>query len=280
MRPLLTLRGLHVQFRQRGTIVRAIDGVNLDLFPNEIVALVGESGSGKTMTALSVGRLLPPTAEWTAESIAFDGREWTKLSEEELRKLRGTQIAYVFQDPAASLNPVLTIGEQLCESLTVHRGWTRLKAQAATVEALAAVQLADPSEKLAMYPHQLSGGMQQRVMLAMATLLQPRLLIADEPTTALDATVQAQILALLLQLRRQFGMAILLITHDLGNVAPIAGRIAVMTAGRIVETAPRDQLYRTPRHPHTIALLNAILHPGQGRLAVTPPLRRQNGLDK
>jgi len=264
MTPSLEVRQLHVQFPRAPR--DAVNGVDLTIHAEEIVALVGESGSGKTLTALSIGRLLPTTACWRAASIQFKHRDLLTLPDREFRHLLGQEVAYVFQDPASSLNPVLTVGEQLCEPLIVHRGMRWSEARTRAMELLAAVQLADPAETLPLYPHQLSGGMQQRVMLAMAALLNPALLIADEPTTALDATVQVQILALLLALRRQQGMAILLITHDLLHVAPIADRVAVMSQGRIVETAPTTQLYQSPQHPHTRALLSAMPRMGQGRL--------------
>ena len=264
--PLLEVRGLHVAFDSDGRTVHAVDGVDLRVAPQEILALVGESGSGKTMTALSIGRLLPASARWRADAIRLNGRDLLALREADWRSVLGSQIAYVFQDPASSLNPVMTIEEQLTEPLEIHQSLPRRAAKTRVVESLTAVQIPDPAGKLPLYPHQLSGGMQQRVMLAMAIVLQPALLIADEPTTALDATVQQQILTLLLRLRKQTGMAILLITHDLLQVAPIADRIAVMTRGRIVETAPTAQLYATPVHPHTQALLHAMPRLGQGRL--------------
>ncbi len=246
--PLLAIRELTVEFHTGGVVTTAVDEVALSLDPGEILALVGESGSGKTMTALAIGRLLPPAARWHAAEISVNGRPLHQATNAEVRRRLGREIAYVFQDPATSLNPVMTIEEQLCE-----QGRSRARA----LELLAAVQLADPAALLRRYPHQLSGGMQQRVMLAIAIASRPALLIADEPTTSLDATVQAQILSLLLRLRQEFGMAILLITHDLLQVARIADRLAVMSRGRLVETGPAAQLTRAPQHPHTQALLAA-----------------------
>ena len=259
--PLLEIGGLHVEFPSPdGDAVHAVNGANLTVSPGEIVALVGESGSGKTMTVLAVGRLLPRNAQWRADLLRFKGHDLGSLTESQVRTVLGQSLAYVFQDPASSLNPVMTIGEQLLEPLVIHRQLARSAARATVLDALTAVQLAEPAEKLTMFPHQLSGGMQQRVMLAMATLLRPALLVADEPTTALDATVQSQILTLLLTLRERTGMAIVLITHDLWQVAPMADRVAVMTQGLVVETAPTAQLYAAPQHPHTRALLDAMPH--------------------
>ncbi len=247
-RPLLMIRELTVEFHTRGVVTTAVDQVTLSLDAGTMLALVGESGSGKTMTALAIGRLLPPAARWRAAEITVNGRPLHRASSVEVRRRLGREIAYVFQDPATSLNPVMTIEQQLCES-----GQARARA----LELLAAVQLADPAALLRCYPHQLSGGMQQRVMLALAIANRPALLIADEPTTALDATVQAQILSLLLTLRQEFGIAILLITHDLLQVARIADHLAVMHHGRLVETGPAAQLTRAPQHPYTQALLAA-----------------------
>jgi len=265
---LLEVRDLHVNFRGPTGTSAAVNGADLTIHAHEIVALVGESGSGKTMTALSLGRLLPPSAQWRADALRFKAQDLLTAPDEAVRRLLGTEIAYVFQDPAASLNPVMTVGEQLCEPWVVHQRIPRVAATAHAVKLLAAVQLSDPVALLAKYPHQLSGGQQQRVMLAMALALEPSLLIADEPTTALDATIQAQILDLLITLHRQRGLSVLLITHDLLQVAPIAHRICVMQQGRIVEVAPRDELYRAPKHPYTQALLNAVPQPGRGRLEV------------
>ncbi len=263
--PVLEVQGLKIWFDDQPVV----DGVDLTVGPGEIVALVGESGAGKTLTALALGRLLPPGARWTAKAIRCRGRDLHALSDDALRAVLGADLAYVFQDPAACLNPVMTVAEQLAEPLRIHSakkyGGRTADVTPQLKAALAAVQLEDPAAILVRYPHQLSGGMQQRVMLAMAALLNPALLIADEPTTALDATTQAQILALLARWRRERGMSCLLITHDLVYVAPIADRIAVMAGGRIVETAPTAQLYRSPRHPYTQALLHAMPTVGGGR---------------
>ncbi|MBI4313629.1 MAG: ABC transporter ATP-binding protein [Candidatus Omnitrophica bacterium] len=255
--PLLEVQNLHVEFGRGLNAVHAVNGVNLSLSQNEIVALVGESGSGKTLTALALGRLLPAQARWRAKTLQLQGKDLLAFSESQWRGVLGRQMTYVFQDPATGLNPVMTVEEQLLEPLLIHRHLARAAAKVHALEALRSVQMSDPEEKLAFYPHQLSGGMQQRVMLAMAILLEPALLIADEPTTALDVTVQRQILNLLSHLRAQKNLSILLITHDLLRVAPIADRVAVMHQGQIVETAPTQKLLQSPRHPYTQMLLKA-----------------------
>lgn len=238
--------------------VAAVDGISLQVEAGETVCLVGESGCGKTLTALSILRLLPPTARIARGSIHFDGRDLASLDAAALRAVRGAQIAMIFQEPMASLNPVFPIGDQIGESLRVHRGLSRRQARQRAAELLELVEIPEPETRLDAYPHQLSGGMRQRVMIASALACEPRLLIADEPTTALDVTIQAQILDLLANLQRQFGMAILLVTHDLGIVAERGERAAVMYAGRIVECGRVDALFGAPRHPYTQGLLRAL----------------------
>jgi oligopeptide/dipeptide ABC transporter ATP-binding protein len=258
MTPLLELEHLSVTFATRAGPARAVEDVSLAIAPGETVALVGESGCGKTVTALSVLRLLPESATLGPESrIRFEGRDVLALDREELRRLRGGAVGMVFQEPGASLNPVLTIGAHLVETIQAHENVPRATARARAHDLLATVGLRDPDRMVARYGHELSGGMQQRAYLPMALAAQPRLLIADEPTTALDVTTQAQILALLADLTGRLGMAMLLITHNLGIAAAVAHRVAVMYAGRIVEVAPRAALFAHPAHPYTQGLLQA-----------------------
>jgi peptide/nickel transport system ATP-binding protein len=271
---LLDLRGLSVVFRTARGTVQALDEVSLSVAPGETVALVGESGSGKTVAALALMRLLPPrTAHITAGTAAFEGADLLSMPEAALRRTRGARIAMVFQEPMTSLNPVLRIGEQVAEPLLLHRGLTRRQALAEARDLLQLVRLPDADAQLQAYPHQLSGGMRQRVMIAQAIACRPALLIADEPTTALDVTVQAQILALLGGLQRELGMALLLITHDLGVVAQVAARTVVLYAGRVAEVAPTAKLLDMPRHPYTRGLLGATLElgtAGTGRIPEIP----------
>ena len=256
--PLLEVRGLETQFDVPGGPVRAVRGVSLSLARGETLALVGESGSGKSVTALSILQLLPrPPARYPAGSVRFRGAELMGAPEAELEQVRGNRIAMVFQEPMTSLNPLHTIDKQVAETLRVHKSMTRAAARARVLELLHLVGLADAERRLGAYPHQLSGGERQRVMIAMALGNEPDLLIADEPTTALDVTIQAQILRLLKTLQQRFGMALLLITHDLGIVRRMADRVAVMTEGQIVETAPVAELFASPRHPYTRRLLDA-----------------------
>ncbi len=255
--PLLDIRNLQLEFAANGASVRVVDDLSLTIQPGETVCLVGESGSGKTVTALSVGRLLAaPPARYTGGEIRLDGRDVLRASPSELRAVRGGVVSYVFQEPAGSLNPVFRIGRQLKETLKLHRPQQATDAE--VVRWLRLVGLPAPEARAKDYPFQLSGGMQQRVMLAMALASQPRLLIADEPTTALDVTIQAQILDLLAQLKQQLGMAILLITHNLAMVSDLADRLAVRYAGQLVETGPAADLLRRPLHPYTRALLNCV----------------------
>ena len=266
--PLLSIRDLHTLIDAPSRLeppVRAVDGVDLDIGPRETLCLVGESGCGKTMLALSIGRLLPPRARIVRGQVAFQGRKLTSLSERQLRAIRGRGIAYVFQDPFAALNPVMSIGEQLSESIRLYESVSTKAASRKAALLLKQVQIPLPEERLRQYPHQLSGGMRQRVLIAMALSGRPALLIADEPTTALDVTTQSEILSLLRQLKSSLGMSILLITHDLMAVAPFSDRLAVMVAGRIVEVAETAKLYRNPSHPYTQALLKSIPKVGQGK---------------
>ena len=256
---LLAVRGLTTTFRTEGGTITAVDGVSFDVAAGETLAIVGESGSGKSVTALSLLRLIPsPPGEITSGSVQFEGEELLAASEDRIRAIRGNRIAMIFQEPMTSLNPSLTLGVQVGEPMVLHQGasWTAAFAKAGDL--LDRVRIPDARARLKAYPHQFSGGQRQRAMIAMALACQPKLLIADEPTTALDVTVQAQILALLKELTRETGAALILITHDLGVVARYADRVAVMYAGRIVETASARDLYRTPRHPYTRGLLASI----------------------
>lgn len=270
--PLLEVRDLRVSFFTPRGEVRAVDGVSFTIDEGETFGLVGESGCGKSVTALSLLRLLDGNGRIVGGDIVFAGRRLLALSEEEMRSLRGDQIAMVFQEPMTSLNPVFTVGYQIGEVLEVHRGMSRKQARAEAIELLRLVEIPEPERRVDAYPHQLSGGMRQRVMIAMALACRPRLLIADEPTTALDVTIQAQILDLLAHLQQQFGMAVLFVTHDLGIVAERARRVAVMYAGRIVEEAETATLFRNPLHPYTRGLLRSIPRLGMRvrRLAAIP----------
>ncbi|MFT5052137.1 MAG: oligopeptide transport system ATP-binding protein [Chlamydiales bacterium] len=256
---LLEVRDLSVQFDTPHGIVSAVDGISFELEQGETLALVGESGSGKSITNLALMGLVPsPPGRVAARSIRFDGRELTTLSAPELRKLRGNEISMIFQDPMTSLNPMLTIGRQLTEVLELHRGMTRAAARVECARALGDVGLAEPEATLDRHPHELSGGMRQRVMIAMALLCSPKLLLADEPTTALDVTLQAQILELLADVQRRCGTAILFVTHDLGVVASCADRVQVMYAGRLVESGSTERIFDAPLHPYTQGLLRSV----------------------
>ena len=236
-----------------------MDGVTLDLLPKETLGIVGESGCGKTITALSILRLFPsPPGKIVDGEIFFEGRNLTELSESEIRKIRGNRISMIFQEPMTSLNPVFSIGSQIIESLVLHQGLAKREAKNKTIDMLRKVGIPSPERRFDEFPHQLSGGMRQRVMIAMALSCQPQLLIADEPTTALDVTIQAQILDLMIKLKEQMGTAIILITHNLGLVAQMAERILVMYAGKVVEEAPVKALFDHPQHPYTKGLLNSI----------------------
>src|SRR5687767_13412063 len=258
MSHLLEVENLQTHFPTRAGLVRAVNGVSFHLDSGELLGLVGESGCGKSITALSVMRLIAPPGKIVGGEITFDGKNLLKLSYEDMRQIRGDDIAMIFQDPMTSLNPVYTVGEQIAEALRLHRKLPRKAARAAAIEAMREVSIPDPARRIDDYPHQLSGGMRQRVMIAMALSCDPKLLIADEPTTALDVTIQAQILDLIMQLRQELGMAVILITHDLGVVAGVADKINVMYSGYIVESAPAEDLFAKPRHPYTLGLLRSI----------------------
>src|ERR671916_217295 len=255
---LLEVKDLQTHFRTRAGVVRAVDGVSFTLERGELLGLVGESGCGKSVTALSVMRLVAPPGKIVEGEIWFDGEDLRAASENRMREIRGDDIAMIFQDPMTSLNPVFTVGEQIAEALRLHRKISRKEARQATIEAMREVAIPDPARRANDYPHQLSGGMRQRVMIAMALACNPKLLIADEPTTALDVTIQAQILELLDDLRKQRELAVLLITHDLGVVAEVADRVAVMYTGRIVEESPVEELFARPKHPYTEGLLRSV----------------------
>ncbi|MFG3252762.1 ABC transporter ATP-binding protein [Streptomyces sp. NPDC048172] len=257
--PLLDVRDLHVDFHTRDGVVHAVNGVNYDVRAGETLAVLGESGSGKSVTAQAImGILDMPPGRIPKGEILFQGRDMLTMSREERRKLRGAKIAMIFQDALSSLNPVLSVGYQLGEMFRVHQGMGRKQAKAKAIELMDRVKIPAAKERVNDYPHQFSGGMRQRIMIAMALALEPELIIADEPTTALDVTVQAQVMELLAELQREFNMGLILITHDLGVVADVADKIAVMYAGRIVETAPVKELYRAPAHPYTRGLLDSI----------------------
>jgi peptide/nickel transport system ATP-binding protein/oligopeptide transport system ATP-binding protein len=258
MSHLLEVNDLRTHFPTRAGLVRAVDGVSFHLDRGELLGLVGESGCGKSMTALSVMRLIAPPGRIVSGEMLFDGKDLLQLSDAEMRQMRGDDIAMIFQDPMTSLNPVYTVGEQIAEALRLHRKLSRREARQATIEAMREVAIPDPARRINDYPHQLSGGMRQRVMIAMALACNPKLLIADEPTTALDVTIQAQILELLNELRKQRDLAVLLITHDLGVVAEVADRVAVMYTGRIVEESPVEELFARPKHPYTEGLLRSV----------------------
>ena len=256
--PLLEIDGLKTHFFTRDGVVRAVDGISFAVYPGETLAVVGESGCGKSVTSLSILRLIAsPPGRIVAGRIRFQGRNLLDLTEPQMRKLRGNEISMIFQEPMTSLNPVLTVGRQIAESLIVHRGLTRAEAMSRAAEMLRLVDIPEPQRRLGEYPHQLSGGMRQRVMIAMALACNPRLLIADEPSTALDVTIQAQILDLMRDLQKEFGMSIMIITHDLGVVAELADHVAVMYASKVVEYAPVKELFANPLHPYTNGLFKS-----------------------
>jgi len=256
--PLLEIRRLCTEFRLATGVLKAVRCVDLALEPGETLALVGESGCGKSITAASIMRLVPPPGRIVSGSILFKGADLLKLSEDEMRGIRGNRIGMVFQDPMTSLNPVFTVGYQVAEGLRIHRGLSRGEAEREAVGILEQVGIPAPGERISDYPHQLSGGMRQRVMIAMALACGPELVIADEPTTALDVTIQAQILELLDRLKTENRMGLILITHNLGIVAERAHRTAIMYAGQIVETAETSELFRNPLHPYTRGLLASL----------------------
>jgi peptide/nickel transport system ATP-binding protein/oligopeptide transport system ATP-binding protein len=257
---LLSVRDLRTWFHTDRGIARAVDGVSFEVRSGETLGIVGESGCGKTVTSLSILGLLPrpPARIEEGSSIRFDGNELVGAGERELRAVRGNEISMIFQEPMSSLNPVYRVGSQISEALRLHRGMDRKAARAETIRLLGEVGIAEPERRVDEYPHQLSGGMRQRVMIAMALSCEPKLLIADEPTTALDVTIQAQILDLLAELRAKHGMAVLLITHDLGVVAEVCDRVVVMYAGQVVETGSVQEIFADPRHPYTRGLLESL----------------------
>ena len=255
---LLNVENLSVDFRTAGGLFRAVDGVNLTVDQGDVLAIVGESGSGKSVAMLAVMGLLPWTAKVSADSMEFDGRDVLTLSDKQRRTIIGKDMAMIFQEPGTSLNPCFTVGFQIKETLKVHQGGSAAERQRRAVELLDQVGIPEPEKRLSAFPHQLSGGMNQRVMIAMSIACNPRLLIADEPTTALDVTIQAQILDLLVSLQSQHGMALVLITHDMGVVAETAHRVSVQYAGQQVEQSDVKSLFASPRHPYTAALLDAL----------------------
>ncbi|HEX8245709.1 MAG TPA: ABC transporter ATP-binding protein [Longimicrobium sp.] len=256
--PLLEVDRLQTHFRTPDGVNRAVDGVSFHVEAGETLAIVGESGCGKSVTAMSILRLIPEPPGKIAGAIRFNGRNLLELSDREMRDIRGNDVSMIFQEPMTSLNPVLTVGRQIGETLQLHQGLSRRQAEARAVESLQLVGIPEAKRRVREYPHQLSGGMRQRVMIAIALACNPKLLIADEPTTALDVTIQAQILDLMRDLKRRVGAAIVLITHDLGVVAEVAERVVVMYAGRKVEEAPVGPLFRAPRHPYTQGLLGSM----------------------
>ncbi len=271
--PLLAIRDLRTYFDTAAGLARAVDGISFDVGVNETVGLVGESGCGKSVTSLSVLRLIrPPGRIEPGSRIEFEGRDLVTLPEPEMRRVRGNRVSMIFQEPMTALNPVLTVGDQIAEVARIHDGASRRDAWARAVEMLALTGIGDAATRAHEYPHQLSGGMRQRVMIAMALMMRPALLIADEPTTALDVTIQAQILDLLARLQREVGMSMLLITHDLGVIAETATRVLVMYAGEIVEEADVRELFETPHHPYTEGLMRAMPRVGhrRERLATIP----------
>jgi oligopeptide/dipeptide ABC transporter ATP-binding protein len=273
---LLEVRDLKTTFMTAAGAVRAVDGVSWDVREGETVALVGESGCGKSVSALSIMRLVAePAGRIEAGEILYKGRDLLKLSEAEMRRVRGREIAMVFQEPMTSLNPVLSIGRQLTEGLEIHMKMSPAQARARAIELLGMVGIPDPERRLAQYPHHFSGGMRQRMMIAMALACNPSLILADEPTTALDVTIQAQILELMRDLARRLGVAMLIITHNLGVVARYADRVNVMYAGRIIERANAAELYANPRHPYTLGLLRSVPRLDEPRRARLAPIEGQ-----
>ncbi|MFI4995045.1 MAG: ABC transporter ATP-binding protein [Hyphomicrobiales bacterium] len=275
---LLEVENLQTHFRTPDGVNRAVDGVSFHVDDGETLAVVGESGCGKSVTASSILRLVPEPPGKIAGSIRFQGRELLTLPERAMRAIRGKEIGMIFQEPMTSLNPVLTVARQLGETLRLHEGLSRKAAEVRALEMLELVGIPEPRQRLRNYPHQLSGGMRQRVMIAIALACNPKLLIADEPTTALDVTIQAQILDLMADLKRRTGAAIMLITHDLGVVAEVAQRVMVMYAGRKVEEAPVVELFRTPRHPYTQGLIGAVPKLGSSLEGVETRLAEIPGL--
>ena len=271
--PLLQVRDLRTYFYTREGVVKAVDGVSFDVQPGEILGLVGESGCGKSVTALSILRLIPiPPGKIVSGEVIFEGTDLTKLDEDEIRHIRGNKIAMIFQEPMTSLNPVLTIGRQITEALELHLKMDRRSATQRAVELLEMVAIPQAHTRIKDYPHQFSGGMRQRVMIAMSLSCNPKLLLADEPTTALDVTIQAQVLEIMTHVARELGTAVVIITHNLGVVARYAGRVNVMYAGKIVESASALDLYHRPRHPYTLGLLQCVPRLDQARKGGLHPI--------
>ncbi|HEU4751828.1 MAG TPA: ABC transporter ATP-binding protein [Armatimonadota bacterium] len=273
--PLLSVRDLQVDFHVGDRLARAVDGVSFDLFSGEVLAVVGESGCGKSVTALSVMRLVPQPPGRVSGEVGFEGRDLLRIPEREMERVRGGRIAMVFQDPLSSLNPVMTIGYQVAEAIALHQKVPMKLAWERAIEMLGRVGLPDPEVRAHSYPHQVSGGQRQRVMIAMAFACNPEVVIADEPTTALDVTVQRQVLDLMLELRRERGTSILLITHDLGVVAETADRVQVMYAGKVVETGTVFEIFDDPQHPYTRALLASVPRLEGDRLERLPAISGQ-----
>jgi len=270
---LLEVRSLSTHFFTEEGVIRAVENVSFEIHSGEILGLVGESGCGKSVTGLSILKLIPiPPGRIVSGEILFDGKNLLKLEEKEMEKVRGNEISMIFQEPMTSLNPVFTIGDQIMESILLHQGVSKAEARRRAIEILDRVRIPSPEMRIDAYPHQLSGGMRQRAMIAMALSCQPKLLIADEPTTALDVTIQAQVLHLLKEIQREMGMAVMLITHDLGVVAEIADQVAVMYAGRLLEYGPIGAIFEQVRHPYTKGLLNSIplLEEKKSRLNAIP----------
>jgi oligopeptide/dipeptide ABC transporter ATP-binding protein len=261
--PLLSIINLHTRFHTYEGVVTAVDGINIDVYQGETLGVVGESGCGKSVTALSILRLLPSPPAEIQGTILFDNMNLLDLNLDEIRQIRGNSISMIFQEPMTSLNPVLTIGEQISEAIRLHQGVTRQKAWSKAVEMLQMVQIPSPEIRAKEYPHKLSGGMRQRAMIAMAISCHPRLLLADEPTTALDVTIQAQIIELMIKLKEEMGASIVLITHNLGLIAEMAQRVIVMYTGKVVEEGKVEELFEDPLHPYTQGLLGSIPWIGQ-----------------
>jgi oligopeptide transport system ATP-binding protein len=274
MEPLLEVKNLKTQFFTQDGVVKAVDDVSFDIMPGETLGVVGESGCGKSITAMSIMRLIPtPPGRIVNGQINFQGEDILGMSDEEIRGIRGNKIAMIFQDPMTSLNPVLSVNRQIGETLELHMGMSKSQARQRSIELLRMVGIPNAEQRVDQYPHQFSGGMRQRVMIAMALSCNPQMLIADEPTTALDVTIQAQILDLMRNLQAEHNTALMLITHDLGVVAGMTDRINVMYAGHIVETAHTEELFANPRHPYTVGLLNSIPRLDAARKSKLDPIR-------
>ena len=276
MPPLLEVKNLKTHFYTYEGVVKAVDGVSYDLEAGETLGLVGESGCGKSVSAMSLMRLIPePPGKILEGEILFEGQDILKLGMDEMRLIRGAQMSMVFQEPMTSLNPVLTLEKQLGETLQLHEGMTRQEAKIESIDLLAKVGIPDPERRIRQYPHQFSGGMRQRVMIAMALSCNPKIIIADEPTTALDVTIQAQILELMKGLTKEFGVAMIVITHNLGVVARYADRMNIMYAGKIIERGESSEIYKNPRHPYTVGLLKSVPRLDLPRRAKLDPIEGQ-----